>query len=80
MSARTWKIGVYGGDYFAYEMYGIYTSNRSNTTLSIPEFEKNQDVVGGPDGAEALALGGLGGRLDPLGAGAGVEGGEARVP
>ncbi len=41
MSARTWKLGVYSGDYFAYEMYGIYTSNRSNTTLSIPEFEKN---------------------------------------
>ena len=41
MSARTWEPGVYGGDYFVYEMYGIYTSNRSNTTISIPEFEKN---------------------------------------
>jgi hypothetical protein len=41
MPARTWKPGVYGGDYFSYEMYGIYTSNRSNTTIPIPEFEKN---------------------------------------
>ena len=33
--------GVAEGDYFTYEMYGVFTSNRSNTTLVIPQFEYN---------------------------------------
>ncbi len=39
--ARTWTPGVRAGDYFYYEMYGVYTSNTPNVTLSIPQFEYN---------------------------------------
>lgn len=38
---RTWTPGVQSGDYFTYEMYGVYTSNRPNTTIAIPQFEQN---------------------------------------
>jgi hypothetical protein len=38
---RTYTPGVAIGDYFTYEMYGVYTSNIPNITLAIPEFEKN---------------------------------------
>jgi|WetSurMetagenome_2_1015567.scaffolds.fasta_scaffold48909_2 hypothetical protein len=38
---RTWTPGVAVGDYFTYEMYGVFTSNRSNTTMVIPQFEYN---------------------------------------
>jgi len=31
--------GVEKGDYFTYEMYGVFTSNRSNSTMLIPQFE-----------------------------------------
>lgn len=41
MSARTWAPGVSSGDYFTYQMFGVYTSNRSNTTIPIPQFENN---------------------------------------
>jgi len=37
----TWVPGVAKGDYFTYEMYGVFTSNRSNTTIAIPQFEYN---------------------------------------
>lgn len=40
-SSRTFTPGVAEGDYFTYEMYGIYTSTIPNTTIIIPEFEKN---------------------------------------
>ena len=40
-SSTTFTSGVARGDYFTYEMYGIYTSNSSMTTFVIPEFEKN---------------------------------------
>lgn len=41
ITARTWKPGVDLGDCFYYQMYGVYTSNRSNTSLVIPPFEHN---------------------------------------
>lgn len=40
-AARTWTPGVAAGDYFYYEMYGVYTSNRPNITMVIPQFEYN---------------------------------------
>ena len=39
--ARSWESGVAEGDFFTFEMYGIYTSNHSNTTIAIPPFERN---------------------------------------
>lgn len=36
-----WVPGVSSSDYFTYEMYGVYTSNRSNTTINVPSFERN---------------------------------------
>jgi len=41
MSTQTWTPGVGSGDYFTYEMYGIYTSNNPNVEIAIPEFERN---------------------------------------
>lgn len=38
---RTWVPGVAKGDYFIYEMYGVYTSNRPNATIKVPPFENN---------------------------------------
>jgi hypothetical protein len=38
---RSWVPGVAEGDYFTYEMYGVFTSNLSNTTMVIPQFEYN---------------------------------------
>ena len=40
-SPKTYAPGVAQGDYFTYEMYGVFTSNRSNTTMAIPQFEYN---------------------------------------
>ena len=40
-STRAWVPGVAEGDYFTYEMYGVFISNRSNMTLVIPQFEYN---------------------------------------
>lgn len=39
--SQTWTPGVDVGDYFTYEMYGVFTSNRSNATIPIPRFEYN---------------------------------------
>lgn len=36
-----WTPGVAVGDYFTYQMYGVFTSNRSNTSMVIPQFEYN---------------------------------------
>lgn len=41
ISMQTWTVGVRSGDYFTYEMFGVYTSNRQNIEIAIPEFEKN---------------------------------------
>ncbi len=41
MSANTWIPGVSEGDYFTYEMYGVYRSNYSNMALAVPVFEQN---------------------------------------
>jgi hypothetical protein len=40
-AAKTWEPGVAEGDNFTYEMYGVFISNRSNTTIAIPQFEYN---------------------------------------
>ena len=41
ISANTWIPGVSEGDYFTYEMYGVYTFNHSNMALTVPTFEQN---------------------------------------
>jgi hypothetical protein len=41
MPKREWTPGVSSGDYFTYEMYGVYTSNRSNSSINVPSFERN---------------------------------------
>ncbi len=38
-ASNTWTPGVAEGDYFYYDMYGVYATNQSN--LVIPEFEYN---------------------------------------
>ncbi len=38
---KTYAPGVVNGDYFTYEMYGVFTSNRPNASLEIPQFEYN---------------------------------------
>jgi hypothetical protein len=38
---KTCIPGVKVGDYFTYEMYGVFTSNRSNSAMLIPQFEYN---------------------------------------
>jgi hypothetical protein len=38
---KTLTLGINVGDYFTYEMYGVYKSNNSQTAIQIPEFEKN---------------------------------------
>jgi hypothetical protein len=40
-ASKTYAPGVAQGDYFTYEMYGVFTSNHSNTTMDIPQFEYN---------------------------------------
>jgi hypothetical protein len=39
--SESWTPGVVVGDYFTYEMYGVFISNLSNTTMVIPQFEYN---------------------------------------
>ena len=39
--SSSWKPGVAKDDYFIYQMYGVFTSNRSGSTLPIPKFEYN---------------------------------------
>jgi hypothetical protein len=38
---KTCLPGVEKGNYFTYEMYGVFTSNHSNSTILIPQFEYN---------------------------------------
>jgi sugar lactone lactonase YvrE len=39
-----WVPGVAKKDYFTYELYGVFTSNISNSSLVIPQFEQNNTV------------------------------------
>ncbi len=39
--SKSWTPGVAKGDYFYFEMYGVYSSNRSDILASIPYFEQN---------------------------------------
>ena len=38
---KTWKAGVAKGDFFYYEMYGVFTSSDPNTIIEVPAFEQN---------------------------------------
>lgn len=40
-SHRSWEPGVAQGDFFYYEMYGVFTSNNPNTVIEVPPFEQN---------------------------------------
>jgi hypothetical protein len=40
-SSRTWEPGVAVGDFFYYEMYGVFTSSNSSTVIEVPAFERN---------------------------------------
>jgi hypothetical protein len=40
-SSGSFEPGVSVGDYFTYQMYGVFVSNISNTTMQIPQFEYN---------------------------------------
>jgi hypothetical protein len=41
VSARAWAPGVAQGDFFYYEMYGVYTSSDPNAIIEVPPFERN---------------------------------------
>lgn len=36
-----WKAGVSRGDFFYYEMYGVFTSSDPTMTIEVPAFEQN---------------------------------------
>lgn len=40
-SARTWEPGVAEGDFFYYEMYGVFTSSDPTAENKVPAFEQN---------------------------------------
>lgn len=40
-SSRTWEPGVAKGDFFYYEMYGVFTSSDPNAVIEVPAFEQN---------------------------------------
>ena len=40
-SFRNWEPGVAKGDFFYYEMYGIFTSSNPNAVIEVPAFEQN---------------------------------------
>ena len=48
----SWKAGVSKGDFFYYEMYGVFTSNDPETVIEVPSFEQNNtdwvriDIIG----------------------------------
>lgn len=39
--AEQWTPGVAKGDYFVYEMYGVFTAKGADLTFDIPPFERN---------------------------------------
>ena len=40
-SARMWESGAAKGDFFYYEMYGVFTSSDPNAVIEVPPFERN---------------------------------------
>ena len=40
-SYRMWEPGVAKGDFFYYEMYGVFTSSNPNAVIEVPAFERN---------------------------------------
>ncbi len=40
-SAKTWEPGVAEGDFFYYEVYGVFTSSDPNAVIEVPAFEQN---------------------------------------
>ena len=40
-SSITWKPGVAKGDFFYYEMYGVFTSSDPDAIIEVPAFEQN---------------------------------------
>jgi hypothetical protein len=40
-SDRTWEPGVAKGDFFYYEMYGVFNSSDPNAAVEVPPFEHN---------------------------------------
>jgi hypothetical protein len=40
-SARTWEPGVSKGDFFYYEIYGVFTSSNSDAVINVSPFERN---------------------------------------
>jgi hypothetical protein len=40
-SSRTWEPGVAKGDFFYYEMYGVFTSSDPSAVIEVPAFERN---------------------------------------
>ncbi len=40
-SSRMWEPGVAKGDFFYYEMYGVFTSSDPNAVIEVPAFEQN---------------------------------------
>ena len=40
-STETWTPGVSKGDFFCYEMYGVFTSSDSYDVIEVPSFEQN---------------------------------------
>jgi hypothetical protein len=41
ISAKSWTAGVAEGDFFCYEMYGVFTSSDPNDTIEVSAFEQN---------------------------------------
>lgn len=40
-SSMTWEPGVDKGDFFYYEMYGVFTSSNPSAVIEVPAFEQN---------------------------------------
>ncbi len=40
-SAKTWEPGVSKGDFFFYEIYGVFMSSNSDTVINVSPFERN---------------------------------------
>lgn len=40
-SAKTWEPGVSKGDFFYYEIYGVFTSSNSDAIIDVSPFERN---------------------------------------
>jgi len=40
-TAKTWEPGVSKGDFFYYEIYGVFTSSNSDAVIDVSPFERN---------------------------------------